>query len=172
MPGWLVCRAKSALFRNLNSLLQRSCFQVLILCTGVTDTNTEAAAAKENPKVGRAAGSAAQVQQRVGDGEHLAQVRLEEQGWLCRALGVVESDTFVPGPGVWGLFCLFCQVFGALGTFLPKNRGKISVCCYNLTSLREGNPSSEEIGKGLEPKTAEPLAPLWCSVKEMFLPFC
>lgn len=44
------------------------------------------------------------------------------------------------------------------------------MCSYKLTSLKEENPSSEEIGKGLEPKLAQPLVPLWCTEKEMFYP--
>lgn len=43
------------------------------------------------------------------------------------------------------------------------------MCSSKLTSLREENPSSEEIGKGLEPKPAQPLLPV-CTVKEMFYP--
>lgn len=44
------------------------------------------------------------------------------------------------------------------------------MCSSKLTSLREENPSSEEIGRGLEPKPAQPLVPV-CTVKEMFYPF-
>lgn len=90
MPDWLVCHAKPSWTPSLGVQVVYSItyFQVLTLCTRLTDTNTGAVAAEENPKVGRAAGSAAQVQQRA-------------PGTTCVCLGLVFGACFVPLSGVW-----------------------------------------------------------------------
>lgn len=59
-------------------------------------------------------------------------MRLEEQGWLCRALGMVEpGSTYVHLDLVFGACFVSshvcAQVFEALGTFLPETQVKLCV---------------------------------------------
>lgn len=60
---WLVTQNESGppFLRSFNSLLHQSYFEVITLCTKIADTNVEAVTAKEKPKTGTAAGSAARV---------------------------------------------------------------------------------------------------------------